>query len=354
MSNTNTTKSTNNNPSPSNSITRRTALTTMTATLATTPLLINTAKSFAQSTIPATPLSPSKPVDTLQGAGFYRFNLGTMQCAIISDGQNMMPPSTFAQNIPKTQIDQVLHENFLNNNEVPTQINTMLCCDEGINILIDTGLGLDSGPGNGLTVPHLERMGLKPEDIGIVVITHMHGDHIGGLFDHNGQKTFSNAELVISQQAFDYWSKAKPGTGDARMQGLITGAQEVLEKYKDNLRTVVGDDEVVQGMKVVPLFGHTPGHIGLQIARGNDQLFYIADTVHMVYMQMPHPDWQVAFDMNKEQAVMTRKRVFALAAEERLLVAGSHIPFPALGHVRKQAPAYMWQPIIWIWNPTVE
>ena len=182
-------------------------------------------------------------------------------------------------------------------------------------VLFDTGLSAES-----ITAP-LASAGISPEDVTVVVITHMHGDHIGGLTDGEGVPTFPNARYITGQVEYDAWAKQDNDGFKAKVQPLA-------EKME-----FIGDGgSVVSGITGVAAFGHTPGHMTYMLESGGKQLALMADLANHYVWSLGYPEWEVKFDMDKAKAAESRKRMFDMFTADKIPFVGYHMPFPGMGY----------------------
>ncbi|MEM8849958.1 MAG: MBL fold metallo-hydrolase [Pseudomonadota bacterium] len=193
-------------------------------------------------------------------------------------------------------------------------------------ILFDTGLNA-----GGITEA-LAAAGHTPEEVTRVVITHMHGDHIGGLMT-DGTPTFANAEYTTGRAEFDHWS-ANPNDGFTAMVAPLADRFAFVEPGAD----------IAPGVTAVDMSGHTPGHMGYRLSSGDRSLLLTADLANHYVWSLGHPDWEVRFDMDKDAAAAARRRVLGMVAAERIPMLGYHMPFPAMGYVEASGNGFRWVP----------
>jgi glyoxylase-like metal-dependent hydrolase (beta-lactamase superfamily II) len=214
-------------------------------------------------------------------------------------------------------------------------------------VLVDGGCGGSMGPDMGRFGAHLAAMGVAPGDVDTVLATHLHPDHIGGLVDGAGKALFPNAELVAHEIDVAFW--ADPQTlaqADDSTRGYVVLAQTVLATYRDRLKSVKSG-EVLPGITIVPEPGHTPGHSGWMFSSGNQSLLIWGDIVHMPGVQFARPGAGMGFDVDGDQAIVTRQRIFDMVTTDRLAVAGMHLDFPCFGHVAKASEGFAFIPEVW-------
>jgi glyoxylase-like metal-dependent hydrolase (beta-lactamase superfamily II) len=284
------------------------------------------------------------PLSEVGNPGFNRFRLGAFEITAISDG--MRPGdgihTIFGIDRDEAEVATLLEENFLPadrfvNSFTPALVNT----GEEL-ILFDTGLGAAAREGGlGQLRARLEASGYAPEDVSVVVITHFHGDHIGGLME-DGEPAFPNARYVTGQAEYDFW------TADERQSGPTENAARAVQANVVPLAdktTFIGDgDEVAPGIAGMLAAGHTPGHMIFHLESDGRRLLLTADTANHYVASLMRPEWHVGFDMDKEGAAETRKRVFDMVAAERIPFLGYHMPFPAVGYVEKLDIGYRFVP----------
>ena len=207
------------------------------------------------------------------------------------------------------------------NNRNPSSINAFLVKGKNHKILIDTGIG-----DNGNVMKNLQAAGVEPEDITIVLITHMHGDHIGGLITQKGEKVFPNAVIRIHVKELEYW------VGDnSKDPGSSAFAKNVQSVYGDKIQTFNWGDNITPEIKALRAFGHTPGHTIFEINSDNQKMLVIGDLIHVLKVQIADPNMAVTFDLNPKEAAESRKKVFKDVSKNKTRVAGMHIPFPGVG-----------------------
>jgi len=193
-------------------------------------------------------------------------------------------------------------------------------------VLFDTGLN-----GEGITAA-LAAAGYTPDQIDVVVLTHMHGDHIGGMMT-DGAATFPNARYVTGSAEFDHWN----GTDN---EGFANNVRPMADKFE-----MIGDGgTVASGITGMAAFGHTPGHMTYMIESEGQQLVLGADFANHYVWSLAHPDWEVRFDMDKEAAAATRRSILGMLAADRIPFIGYHMPFPALGFVETRGEGFHYVP----------
>lgn len=214
-------------------------------------------------------------------------------------------------------------------------------------VLIDSGEPGGAGRRPPL-LDHLQTLGIAPESIAHVVLTHAHFDHCGGLLDDVGRPVFSRASHHVFKAESDFWTASDPDVSRMRLPAsdMIQLARRVFANI-DFHHPAPGSD-LIPGITVFHSPGHTPGHMTLRLAGGTSTLYHIADLCHHAPFLMDHASWSIGSDVDPAQAVRTRKVVFQQLADARERVFGFHLPFPGLGRVVQSAAGFRWVQEDWI------
>ncbi len=280
-------------------------------------------------------LGPARP-------SFYRFQLGDFEVTTLLDGAVQLdgPHPIFGENQPAEEVVAFAQANFLPGDRMEISFTPILVNTGDHLVLFDSGNAAGRRPGAGNLVAAIEAAGYTTDQIDTVIITHMHGDHIGGLMSE-GVPAFANAAYAAGQVEYDFWSHDDRLSGELedRAQLVRSNVVPLAEKTR-----FVGDNaEVVPGITGIAAFGHTPGHMAYHIESNGQRLMLWADASNHYLLSVQQPEWHVRFDMDKEAAVATRKRLFDMAHAERIPVTGYHMPFPAVGFIDKTADGdYRW------------
>jgi glyoxylase-like metal-dependent hydrolase (beta-lactamase superfamily II) len=296
--------------------------------------------------------------EPLNGNGFYRFKIGDFQATVISDGYGDFPVRpVFAMNVSEADLAPVLKANFMQ--PVIQVSNNILVVDTGRErLLVDTGFGEKIGPSFG-SFPGLEanlrRAGITPESIDLVVISHGHLDHIGGLVTKSGVLAFPNAQFVFVDTEWNYWTGSryeseinKSPMPDPFKKATIAAAEN-LPPIADLSRFVKQGGEITSGVHYVPAPGHSPSHASILFTSGKEQFTHMGDVAHNPVTSLQHPDWTPLFDYEPAQAIKSRKVILDPVATDRVMAMGYHFPFPAIGHVVRHGAAYRWEAVQWAW-----
>ncbi len=286
---------------------------------------------------------------------YYRFQIGEIDAVALTDGGLEAPLANMKwwKGVPDKEVSDALQAAF----EPPTEIRltfTVLLLKLGDQlVLVDSGCGPLFGPVGGRLVASLAQIGVSPEDISAVILSHAHGDHFGGLLDATHAPVFKNARLFIHETDYKFWSQPNPDMSAVSMPDeakatAVKNAQLYLTTLKDRWSFVKGGDRPFPGIEVVDAFGHTPGHTALLIGAGEDRLLHIADAAHHHTLSFEHPEWKFVADVEPDVAVETRRRLLGRAAKERLRVFGAHLPFPAIGHVRASTGHFEYEIEPWV------
>ena len=282
----------------------------------------------------STPSLAKAPMMDAGGGIFSRTRLGGFDVTTLLDGERTVDniQSIFGMNVSKEEFGKVSAENLIPADKsqfffTPTVVNT-----ENELILFDTGLGE-----SGNIVGALAAAGYTAEQVDVVVITHMHPDHIGGLI-LNGKPTFPNARYITGSTEYDFWKKQDP---ESRIPALMS---KKLEPLVEKFEFIKGGDSVVSGITAMETFGHTPGHMAYRVESNGEQIALLADMTNHYVWSLAYPDWEVKFDMDKSAAAATRRKVLDMLATDKIPFVGYHMPFPATGYVETRGNGFKYVP----------
>lgn len=302
---------------------------------------------------PDTPSAPTMPTPSLVEPAIYNFKVGVIDAFVIHDGVFANPgvQPVLAPEAKPNDLKRLLEAAYQPTDRIAFAINVLVLRDSTGVTLVDSGAGSAFGASAGRLMQGLTRLNIAAGDIRHIVITHAHGDHVGGLLGMDGAAAFPNAVIHISQTERDFWLGAHPDVSGmkvpaAAQAGTVQTAVKYLTAVAPQLKTFAAGDKI-GALTAVETPGHTPGHTALLVASGADSLLAIGDAVHSPALQFPRPDYTIAFDVNPTLAVATRRRLFVDAAKNRTKLFAYHLPFPGVGHVRANNKAYEWVPAQW-------
>lgn len=263
-----------------------------------------------------------------EGVAHYR--VGEAEVWALADSIGERDMGVFAGADPETL------RRLVSSGKAATAVMAFAVRNKGKLFLIDAGLGNPSGERASRLMAGLERAGLQAGDVSAVLVTHMHGDHIGGLL-RDGKKAFPNAVVLLSRPERDFWLDEKSIAAFPARKANFEQAARVLAIYGDATDTFAFGDEAVPGLMALDGSGHTPGQAVFLLESAGARLLFMADLVHAAAVQFPRPDLNASYDMDPARAAATRALFLDRAATENLPVAGAHLPFPAVGRVEKSA-----------------
>lgn len=262
------------------------------------------------------------------------FKLGDMSVTTLLDASAMRegPKAMFGAAASDDEFAQLSEENFISPDALQFYFTPTLVDTGAELVLFDTGLG------QGGILKALEAAGVSPDAIDVVVITHMHPDHIGGLTTGDAP-TFPNARYVGGAAEYNFWSKKEAGdrVGDI-VAAKVTPLAEKMEFVDDG-------HSVASGITSMASFGHTPGHMCYMLESGGKQLVLTADLANHYVWSFARPDWAFSFDIIPEDAAASRKRVLGMLAADKVPMIGYHMPFPAAGFVAPDGDAFRYVPV---------
>ena len=276
----------------------------------------------------ANPALAAAPMLGTQTTRFNRFKLGSFEVTALLAGTRTFSDvhSIFGTNISDAEFARVSADASIPTDKAqffftPTVVNT-----GSELVLFDTGLN-----GTGITSA-LSQAGINNDQIDVVVITHMHPDHIGGLRMRGGE-SFPNARYVTGATEHNHWSFS----GNELFEENVVPLNEKME-------FIDGGHSIASGITSIAAFGHTPGHMAYMLESDGEQLVLIVDSANHYIWSLAYPDWEVKFDMDKTAAAATRRQIFGMLSADKLPFIGYHMPWPALGYVEPRNDGFQYVP----------
>lgn len=268
----------------------------------------------------------------------HRFQIGAFEALVIQDGSK--PGSLEAvikryPDVPREALENAAQTLGLDWEAIELSRNILLLDTGTQRVLVDTGEGI----GDCQLTDALPAAGISPETIGIVILTHGHGDHIGGLTDAEGRLLYPNARYVMWKTEWDATLETAAAASDPDYAAFI---RRNLLPIQDRLTLIESDTDIQPGIRAFAAPGHTVGHMALLIESGGQRLLHIVDAAHHP-AQITYTDWSPRFDRQPELARVTRRALIERALSENLPVMAYHFPFPGLGCVVKRGQMAVWE-----------
>jgi len=297
----------------------------------------------AQTTPPPAPAAEAPPPPPKE-ATFKSFTVGELSATALRDGKLEFPNDNKIFGVGHTpdEVAALLSAAGQPTDKLHLDLDPLLVKTTDRVLLFDTGAGSNFGPSAGNLAASLADAGVDPGSVTDIFISHVHGDHVGGLVNADGALNFPNAKIHISKPEWNFLTglgadKAKQ-IGVQNFDALVAAMKPKVDAFAPGAQLVPGV------VKAVAIKGHTPGHSGYKITSGADSLLYIGDAMHSSIVSVQKPDWPMAFDSDQKAGAASRAALLAEAAKDGTRIYAVHFPFPGVGKIQKQGEGYVWAP----------
>ena len=258
------------------------------------------------------------------------FRLGALHLYALSDMANVVPNdnSVFGADQTPAAVAGVLKAAGAPTDHIALGVDALLVVAPGHVVLIDTGLGPKVG---GVLMRSLAKTGIAPDKVTDVLITHSHGDHIGGLLTAEGKPAFPNATIHMSATEWQWLQSHK-------------SAAPIVAAIRAQVKPFAPGGAVLPGITSVALPGHTPGHVGYRIASKGQHLLDIGDTAHSAIVSLARPDWPIGYDNDAKQGEATRAHLLGELARSHERIFAPHFSYPGVGTIVAKGNGYAFKP----------
>jgi glyoxylase-like metal-dependent hydrolase (beta-lactamase superfamily II) len=301
----------------------------------------------------------AKQMTTKGFFGVYQFQVGNQKAWALHDGFICGEPvQQFAVGVPDAEIATLFGPYFLNPQRIQLAMTPILFRWGSEWVLNDAGIGSVFGDPVGALGHRLNALSVRPEDIGVVLLTHLHTDHVGGLLDRaNKRPLFPGARILIAEAEIEFWQAPNPDTSELRdvppelIDLTIRCAHDALEILSKQIEPFAPEAELLPGVRGIALPGHTPGQTGYLFKSEGSQLLVVGDAMHDPILHVRRPDWTSMGDARRGLTVETRRMLLARLADEGIRFQSFHFPFPGIGHIRRETDGrFEFVPERWTWG----
>ncbi len=283
-----------------------------------------------------------------QVPGYYRYAVGDFEVTALYDGYLYISP-TDLKGMSAGKIRSLLARDLvLTDKGVLTAVNAFLVNTGDHLVLVDAGADKCYGPTLGNVIDNIRAAGYAPEQIDTVLITHLHDDHFCGLATADGKPAFPKATVWVAEEEAGYWLSEQIAAAQPEdRRGEFKQARRIIGLYRASgaFRTFKPGETIVPGVSALATHGHTPGHTSFLFESKSQTMLALGDIVYAHTVVLRHPEVTILYDVDRTQAIATRKVLFEKLAKDGTAIAGAHLPFPGIGHIRKDGNVYAWVPV---------
>ena len=290
-------------------------------------------------------LTASTLLGVTAGSARAQVTMGDVKIDVVSDGSLTLPGEFIFDPMPQDELLPILKKFGQSSELLTPPCNVTLMRQGDRTILFDVGSGPDFSPNSGILLESLDALNVAPEDVTDIVFTHAHPDHLWGLLDDFDDPLFPEASYMIGKTEWDYWMNPNTvDTIDGSRTTFAVGAMRRLEMIEDQISFFTNGDEILPGVSARSSFGHTPGHMALEIRQGTESVMVLGDCIGNDHIAFAKPEWRSGSDQDQEMAAATRVSLMDQLAHEKMLVVGYHLAGNGVGYVDKMSDGYAFVP----------
>ncbi|MDC0227382.1 MBL fold metallo-hydrolase [Alphaproteobacteria bacterium] len=262
--------------------------------------------------------------------------VGSTRIVALKDGELSIPKEILL-NLDEDTSNRITQEN---NELTLNNVNAYLIFKDNKILLVDAGCRDLFGPTCGFVHNEIKKANVKPEDITDIFFTHLHPDHVAGAIDKDGKSMFPNAIVKVIEDEFNFWNRDDFDDVEINGKNFADLNKAVMKAYDNKIETIKSNQEIISGIYPVSLPGHTPGHSGFRVDDENNSFVQMGDVLHAPNLQLSNPDISVLFDVDLENGMRSRKQVFDMVCNDKLMCSGGHMLEPKFGYLERFQNGY--------------